>query len=113
VKMISEASFSVYPSEWYENYPYSVVESLMYGTPVVGANIGGIPEIIENGYNGLLFKIASEDDLIEKILALWNNRGLLEKMTQNCLKTEFDTPESHGRKLLDLYRQIMKQEEEN
>ena len=38
-KLIREARFSIYPSEWYENCPFSVMESQMYGTPVLGANI--------------------------------------------------------------------------
>lgn len=45
-KLLSEARFSVIPSEWYENNPLSVIESLCAGTPVVGADIGGIPELI-------------------------------------------------------------------
>ena len=36
-KLIREARFSIYPSEWYENCPFSVMESQMYGTPVLGA----------------------------------------------------------------------------
>ena len=38
-KLIREARFSIYPSEWYENCPFSVMESQMYGTPVLGANM--------------------------------------------------------------------------
>ena len=41
-KLIQEAMFSIYPSEWYENCPFSVMESQMYETPVIGSNIGGI-----------------------------------------------------------------------
>ena len=51
-RLVREARFSVYPSEWYENCPFSVMESQMYGTPVLGANIGGIPELIEAGKTG-------------------------------------------------------------
>lgn len=43
-KMIREDKFSVYPSESYENCPFSVMESQMYGIPVLGADIVGIPE---------------------------------------------------------------------
>ena len=46
-RLIAEARFSVYPSEWYENCPFSVMESQMHGTPVLGAKIGGIPELIQ------------------------------------------------------------------
>ncbi len=55
-KLIREARFSIYPSEWYENCPFSVMESQMYGTPVLGANIGGIPELIQVGKTGELFE---------------------------------------------------------
>ena len=51
-KFIREARFSIYPSEWYENCPFSVMESQTYGTPVLGANIGGIPELIQVGKTG-------------------------------------------------------------
>jgi len=46
-KIIGKARFMVTPSEWYENYPLSIIESLCLGTPVLGAKIGGIPEMIE------------------------------------------------------------------
>lgn len=44
-KLIREAQFSIYPSEWYENCPFSVMESQMYGTLVLGANIGGMGDV--------------------------------------------------------------------
>ena len=54
------------PSEWYENNPLSVIESLSLGTPVLGAHIGGIPELI-NETNGMLFEAGNVEDLREKI----------------------------------------------
>lgn len=107
---ISNARFSVYPSEWYENCPFSVMESQMYGTPVIGADIGGIPELIKNGKTGLLFQAGNADDLVDKITTLWNNRSLLEEMTDNCLKVKFDTPAVYGDKLLNLFRQEINKE---
>ena len=62
-KLIREARFSIYPSEWYENCPFSVMESQMYGTPVLGANIGGIPELISVGSTGELFESGNGEDL--------------------------------------------------
>lgn len=44
------------PSEWYENSPLSVLESLQLGVPVIGARIGGIPELIRHGETGWIFK---------------------------------------------------------
>ena len=106
-KIISEARFSVCPSEWYENCPFSVMESQMYGTPVVGADTGGIPELIKNGKTGLLFKAGDADDLSDKITTLWNNKSLLEEMTENCFKVEFDTLDVYGEKVLNLFNQVI------
>ena len=65
--LIEQARFSVIPSECYENNPLSGVESLYLGTPVLGANIGGIPELIEESQNGLLFESGNKDELKNKI----------------------------------------------
>ena len=102
-KLIREALFSVYPSEWYENCPFSVMESQMYGTPVIGAAIGGIPELIEVGKTGELFESRNVIDLIDKIKKLWNNRELLEEYSYNCKKSKFNTIEEYNRQLLKFY----------
>lgn len=66
-KLLSQATFAVVPSEWYENNPLSVIESLCAGTPVVGANIGGIPELIDNGDTGYIFESENSAQLRECI----------------------------------------------
>lgn len=82
-RLISGAEFSVYPSEWYENCPFSVMESISLGTPVLGADIGGIPELLENG-SGMLFKAGDVADLTEKLSMLWNEDELIERLTNSC-----------------------------
>jgi glycosyltransferase involved in cell wall biosynthesis len=62
LQIMACARFTVCPSEWYENNPLSVIESLCLGVPVFGANIGGIPELTDN-----LFESGNKDDLREKI----------------------------------------------
>lgn len=71
--IVGKARFSVIPSEWYENNPLSVIEAQCLGTPVLGANIGGIPELIENGITGMTFESRNVDDLTNKIEAMWQN----------------------------------------
>jgi glycosyltransferase involved in cell wall biosynthesis len=51
----------ILPSEWYENGPYSAIEALQYGKPLIGSDIGGIPELI-NG-NGYIFKHGDVEEL--------------------------------------------------
>ncbi len=52
---ISSARAVVIPSEWYENAPFSVMEASALARPVIGANIGGIPELIRQGETGFVF----------------------------------------------------------
>lgn len=65
--IVAHAAFLVLPSEWYENNPLSIIESLCLGTPVLGAKIGGIPKLIDQNINGLLFTSGNETDLAQKI----------------------------------------------
>ena len=65
--LIREARLTVFPSECYENCPFSVMESLMYGTPVLGADIGGITELIKVGETGDLFESGNGAELKKKI----------------------------------------------
>lgn len=70
-ELVGKARFSVIPSEWYENNPLSVIEAQCLGTPVLGANIGGIPELIENEITGMTFESKNVIDLVKKIEFMW------------------------------------------
>lgn len=71
-RIVGQARFCVIPSECYENNPLSVIESQCLGTPVLGAQIGGIPELIQEGCNGLHFRSRDTDDLTAKIQAMYD-----------------------------------------
>jgi glycosyltransferase involved in cell wall biosynthesis len=102
--LIRKARFSIYPSEWYENCPFSVMESQMYGTPVVGANIGGIPELIEAGKTGELFESGDIIDLQQKITDLWNNKGKCDEYSSNCKNIKFDSISEYYKKIMMVYQ---------
>lgn len=102
-KLIRSAALSVYPSEWYENCPFSVMESLMRATPVIGADIGGIPELIDRGVTGELFESSNARDLADKISALINDKEKLAEMSRNCRNIEFDDVSEYCEKLLAIY----------
>lgn len=107
--LIREARFSVYPSEWYENCPFSVMESQMYGTPVLGADIGGIPELIavdgrgSGKPTGALFESGNAADLKEKIGKLWKNKELTDMYAANCKDITFDSVDEYYTKLMKIY----------
>lgn len=102
-QLIREARFSVCPSSCYENCPFSVMESQMYGTPVLGADIGGIPELIRNGTTGELFESGNAEDLKIKIEKLWNDKQLTDDYGSNCKYISFDSIEEYYEKLLIIY----------
>ena len=102
-ELIVKAQFSIYPSEWYENCPFSVMESQMYGTPVIGAAIGGIPELVQEGTNGDLFESGNADELKKKIEALWLDKERLKKYSENCRKGQYDGTKEYCQKLLEIY----------
>ena len=76
----------------------------MYGTPVLGANIGGIPELIQEGKTGELFTSGDKDQLKEKIYQLWNDSDRLKAYSENCKDIKFDTIEQYYKKLMKIYQ---------
>jgi len=89
--LIKKAMLSVCPSVSYENCPYSVMESITLGTPVIGADSGGIPELINDGQTGKVFKSGNIDDLITKLQSLWESKAVLEEYSRNCKEYHFNT----------------------
>ena len=98
--LIREARLAVYPSEWYENCPFSVMESQMYGTPVLGSDIGGIPELIRVGRTGELFESGNAQDLKEKILQMLSHG---EDYSQCAEETDFLSIQAYTEKLMQIY----------
>lgn len=100
---VEKAKFVVFPSEWYENCPFTVMESQWYGTPVIASRIGGVPELVEDGQTGELFEAGNAEELKEKIVSLWNDAARLHRYTENCGNVQFDAVEAYCEKLLKLY----------
>ena len=70
-EIVSKARFCVAPSEWYEVLGLVNLEALCLGVPILGANIGSIPFLI-NKNNGMTFEPKNVDDLVCKIEKMWN-----------------------------------------
>ena len=103
-ELIGKARFSIYPSEWYENCPFSVMESQMYGTPVIGADIGGIPELIEENRTGELFVSGDVAQLKDKIESLWVDKERQKSYAANCVGIKFDSIADYCDKLVSIYQ---------
>ncbi len=102
--LIAKARFSVYPSIWYENCPYSVMESISLGTPVLGSNAGGIPELIDDGVTGYTFDSLNVDELTDKIHDMWSNRDDTELLSKNCLMKTFESDTVYCERLMEYYK---------
>ena len=108
-RLIGEARALVLPSEWYENAPVSILEAYALGTPVIGARIGGIPEMIREGETGLTAEAGNAGDLAAQLsqmaalpLAERNAMGLAGR---EWILRDFSA-ESYRNRMLALYADL-------
>jgi glycosyltransferase involved in cell wall biosynthesis len=76
---LKKSDIFVYPSVWQEVFGISIVEAMAHGLPCIANNVGGIPEIIEDGKNGFLTKKPTSEGLAEairRVTALYENGGI-------------------------------------
>ena len=103
-RLIAGARFSICPSECNENCPFSVMESIMAGTPVLGSRRGGIPELIRDGQTGWLFPAGDAEALRAEIRRLWDSDAP-EGCVEACLQVRFDDLAEYTEKLMAYYPQ--------
>lgn len=96
-QLVGKARFSVIPSEWYENNPLSVIEAQCLGTPVLGANIGGIPELTD-----YTFSSGNIADLKTKIEKMWNSEFDYQQIASDA-QHRYDA-ETYYVKLINIYK---------
>ena len=104
-----KANVVVVPSLCYDNSPMVIYESLMNGTPVIGSRIGGIPELIEEGYNGFLFEAGSVDELKEILENLVKNPSELKRLEEGAFESvkKYEMDE-HIKKLEGIYKECLR-----
>ena len=102
--LIANASFSLIASECFENCPFSVMESQMLGTPVIGVNIGGVPELIREGVDGELFKSGNVEGLKSAIQSLYNDTERIRQYTKACKEISYDSLQVYCEKLIGIYQ---------
>lgn len=106
--IVGNSKAVILPSEWYENGPYSAIEALQLGRPIIGADIGGIPELV-NG-NGLLFKSGNVKDLSAKICKIEGMSSMeykaMEMASYRLFSREY-TADNHYQKLKKVYEKAL------
>lgn len=101
--LVARAKLTVVPSECYENCPFSVMESQIYGTPVLGSDIGGIPELIETEKTGELFESGNGENLRTALESLLSDNQKLKNYYENCQKVSFVSVDGYCKELLMIY----------
>ena len=81
--VIKNARFIIIPSIWYDNLPNTALESFQYSKPVIASNIGSLPELVKDGFNGFLFTPGNAEDLKNKIMTLDSDEKLIRQMGAN------------------------------
>ena len=104
---LSRCRWTVLNSKWFENNPLAVLESFRLGIPVLGAKIGGIPELVQDGINGMLFESLSLPALVSAAdKALVIDEVDYKKLRQGALAfAENAQKDNYLEKLISIYEE--------
>lgn len=93
VNFLAQGDLFLFPSHLNEGIPYSLLEAMAAGLPVIATSVGAIPEIIENGKHGILIPREQPSKLAESIIQLLKNkrrRGMMVKQNRFAAETKYD-----------------------
>ncbi len=102
---LSSCLFTIVPSELYDNFPNTILESFAFSKPVIASNIGSLPELVSHNTTGLLFEAGNSIDLKNCCKYLFGNISKVEEMGKECktlIQSKFSSKE-HYAKLLQLF----------
>lgn len=105
---MQDATLLVFPSEWYEGQPRTILESFAVGTPVVAADLGAMGELIRVGYTGVHFRPGDPGDLARAVEAAFADPMALARMRERT-RAAFEacyTAEENYHRLIEIYREV-------
>jgi glycosyltransferase involved in cell wall biosynthesis len=107
---LMQTTIYVLPS-FIENSPNSLAEAMAIGTPCVASNAGGIPSMIKNNEDGIIFEKGDPEDLAKKILIVLDNNTLQQKLSKNAREAarERNFPTSIAVKAVHAYESIIQE----
>ncbi len=108
-RQISESRFVLLPAEWYENCPMVILEAFSAGKPVIASNMGGIPELIDHGVDGLIFEAGNADELASCMRQLIDNPDMAREMGKRgrAKMEERFSIERYMQSLLGIYERML------
>jgi glycosyltransferase involved in cell wall biosynthesis len=104
-ELIQDADFLIMPSEWYEGFPMTLLESFANATPALVSDIGSLAEIVEHDKTGLKFEAGNADSLIETVQCFLNksDRQQLSYNARRAYLTKY-TPSTNYQTLMSIYQ---------
>jgi len=106
---LSDSKMFVLPSRW-EGFGLAILEAMAARMPVIASNVGGIPEIIEDGRDGILVPVEDVEALSKNILRVLKNEYEAAALAENANKKVHErfSIEAHVKRLNNLYKSLMK-----
>lgn len=95
----------VVPSVWWDNAPQTVLEAFGCGVPVLGAELGGIPDVVKHGHNGLLFRGNDRYDLARRLVEVVREPKRLDRLRANVKPPK--SIAEHTAEIEALYRDLL------
>jgi glycosyltransferase involved in cell wall biosynthesis len=105
IQLMQDATMLVFPSEWYEGYPITLLEALGTGLPVVASRIGAVAEIVEHDRTGRHFRPGDPQDLAAQVDWLLDHPEARTDMGRVARQTYLNqyTAERNVQLLMDIY----------
>jgi len=104
-KILSEIDVGIVPSVWEEVFGIVGIEFLSAGVPVIGSNIGGIPEWLKDRENGLLVRAGDREDLTRKMKMFVDDTELISRLRNNI--RPWKSMDDHLNEIKNLYEQVL------
>lgn len=107
IDVIRKCKFVVVPSVCSENCPYSILETLAIGKPVIGSNMGGIPELVNDNENGFIYD--NIEELTNNMNVLFKKKQLVDsfgRASKKIASNKYDS-ESYYTKIINIYKRVV------
>ena len=108
-RLLGQATFLVFPSEWFEGMPRTILESYAKGTPVIASDLGSMTDLIDSGRTGFLFQPGNVEDLVSTVSRAIAQPEQLRQMRHDA-RHEFEsryTAAQNYTELMAIYRQAI------
>lgn len=110
---MKRARFLVFPSEWFECFPMTILEAFACGVPVIASRVGAMEEIVTDGRTGLHFTAGDAADLAAKVEWAWTHPREMQAMGR-AARAEYEaryTADRNYEMLMDIYRRAIRNAE--